>query len=652
MNKVVLSILTVFVLCFSAVAQQDQVLLTVDGTPVYASEFSRVYKKNLELVQDERQKTVDGYLDLFIDYKLKVKEAQAQGLDKKQTYLREFEKYQEQLSRYYIYEDNVTSDLVREAYERGQEEIEARHLLILTSYSDSPADTLAAYNKIKKLREQALNGADFTTLVKENSEEPNASESGGQLGYFSVFSLVYPFETAAYNTPEGEISEIVRTRFGYHIIKVTGRRAREPKRTVSHIMISDRNDNTRTFDPEERINEIYQLLQQGQSFEELAKQYSEDKGSANQGGQLRPVAKGEITAEVFDQKIFSLTEEGEVTKPFKSSVGWHIARLDKINDNPSFEDEEDMLTRRVKDGTRSKIVTAAVKNQIMDKYGFKMGAPYLEYFKTFVTEDLKRGRWKYEPIPENENSVMFTIGDRPIYFEDFALYLSKNQMPRQSFSTVGEALVTIYDTFETETLKSYYKDKLEDEDPEYAAVISEYRDGLLIFDLMQKNVWNKAKMDTTAAKAFYEASKEKYKWNTRVDAIIVNASEKSYAEQARTLLMEGASVDAIKKALNTNEQVNVILSAGTFEEDSKALPQNLELNVGVSETLQQENRYSVVKVNEVIPPSIKSYDEVRGKVMTEYQQYLEEQLMDELREKYTVDVNKKTLKKLKKELEQ
>ncbi|MAK35446.1 MAG: peptidylprolyl isomerase, partial [Flavobacteriaceae bacterium] len=191
MNKTILYLLAFMAVSFSAIAQNSkkEVLLTIDDDPIYASEFKRVYKKNLELVQDERQKTVEGYLDLFIDYKLKVKEAYSQGLHKKQGYLKEFEKYQEQLSRYYIYEDNVTSDLALEAYERGKEEIKASHLLIMTSFSDSPADTLKAYKKIDQLRARALAGEDFTTLVKENSEEPNADKSEGNLGYFSVFSL-------------------------------------------------------------------------------------------------------------------------------------------------------------------------------------------------------------------------------------------------------------------------------------------------------------------------------------------------------------------------------------------------------------------------------------------------------------------------------
>ncbi|QIE58908.1 peptidylprolyl isomerase [Rasiella rasia] len=652
MNRSITFIIMLFITTMAATAQEkSDVLLTLDGNPVYASEFKRVYQKNLELVQDERQKTVEGYLDLFIDYKLKVQEAYAQELDKKPGYIKEFEKYQEQLSRYYIYEDNATTDLAKEAYERGKEEIKASHILIKSSYADSPADTLKAYQKASKIRDRALNGENFEALAKETSEEPNADKTGGNLNYFSVFSLVYPFETVAYNTPVGSVSEIVRTRFGYHIIKVHDRRERAPQRTISHIMISDRADDARTFDPEERINNIYQLLQQGQTFEDLAKQYSEDTGSSTNGGMLRPFGKGEIKAKKFDSIAFGIEKVGEVTKPFKSMVGWHIVRLDKIHTISSFEEEKETMEKRVQNGARAKIVTAEVTNDIMKKYGFERGAPFLEYFKTYLNDDVLKRRWKYVPIPETDNTLLFTIGDRQVYRAQFAKYIGNMQRKtKRNFGSLGDAIVYWYNQFETETIKQYYKDRLEDEDPEYAGVITEYRDGLLIFDLMQTNVWNKAKKDTIGAQQFYEANKDQYKWGKRVDAVIVNTNEKSYAKKAKQLLGKGKSGDAIKSALNTDEAINVIISEGKFEEGAKELPKNFKMKMGVSETFQEESRYTIVKVLEVIPETTKEFDDVRGRVMTQYQQKLEEELMTELRSKYKIDVNKEILNKLKKEL--
>ena len=649
------ALLFIFFLVSTIVIGQKKkdILLTIDGAPVYASEFERVYKKNLDLVQDENQKTVDGYLDLFIDYKLKVTEAYAQELDKKRLYINELANYQEQLSRFYIYEDNATQDLAKEAYNRGLEEISANHILVLSKYTDTPADTLKAYKKIEQLRQRALKGEDFETLAKNNSEEPNASETAGNLGYFTVFSMVYPFETAAYNTKVGDISNIVRTQYGYHIIKVNDRRVREPKRTISHIMVYDKEDETRTFDPKERIDEIYQLLQQGIKFEELAKQYSDDKGSATTGGTLRPFGKNELRSKLFEENVFEIKKEGDITKPFKSEIGWHIARLDKIHEHSSFEKEKEQLEKRVKDGDRSKVVIANVKNKIKDKYGFKMGAPYLDFFRNYVNDSIIRGKWSYRPVGEKGGTVMFTIGGKESKtFNDFAEYLplSKNRMLR--FTTIDEALTTYYDNFERDALKEYYRNALEDEDEEYAAIISEYRDGLLIFDLMRENIWNKAKNDSVGLQNYFEKNKESYNWEERVHAIIINATNKENAAQARQLLNEGKDAGQIKSQMNEATNVKVIATTGKFELDNNALPEGFKKEEGISETYVNGNTYTIVNVLEILPPTKKSFEEIKGKVLSNYQEIVEDAWMQDLRDRYTVDLNKKTLKKLKKNLDQ
>jgi peptidyl-prolyl cis-trans isomerase SurA len=632
--------------------KKKNVLLTIDETPVYASEFERVYKKNLDLVQDENQKTVDGYLDLFIDYKLKVTEAYAQQLHEKPVYKNELGDYQEQLSRFYIYEDNATTDLAKEAYERGLEEINANHILVLAKYTDSPADTLKAYRKIEKLRQRALQGEDFETLAKNNSEEPNASETAGDLGYFTVFSMVYPFETAAYTTKKGKISDIVRTQFGYHIIKVNDRRTREPKRTVSHIMVYDKEDETRTFDPKERIEEIYQLLEQGEEFEALAKQYSDDKGSATTGGTLRPFGKGELRSKLFEAEVFDIKKEGNVTKPFKSEVGWHIARLDKIHTTTSFEEEKEQLEKKVKSGDRSKVVTAAVTNNIKAKYGFKMGAPYRDYFNEYLNDSILKGTWNYKGLPAQDDKVLFTIGGKQSKtFNDFAAYIGSKQSPRLRYGSVDEALVGFYESFEREALKKYYQNELEKEDESYAAIINEYRDGLLIFDLMKENIWNKAKTDSIGLQEYFKKNKEDYQWEERVDAIVINATSKENAEQAKELLEQGKDAGEIKKALNNSKEVKVITTAGKFELDNKALPENFIKKEGISQIYVNGNTFTVVEVLEIIPPSPKTFEEIKGRVLSDYQVKVEQEWMENLRNKYEVTLHKRTLKKLKKTLE-
>lgn len=640
------------VMVSATVLGQDkkEVLLTIDGSPVYVSEFKRVYNKNLDLVQDESQKSVAGYLDLFVDYKLKSAEAYAQHLDETPEYKREFRKYQEQLSRNYIFENKVTEDLAREAYERGKEEINAEHILIRVGYDAVPQDTLKAYNKIKEIQEKAVNGDDFEVLAKQYSEEPGAKERAGKLGYFSVFSMVYPFETGAYKTKEGEISDIIRTQFGYHIIKVLDRKEREPKISVSHIMISD-NANARTFDPEERINEVYAMLQQGKSFESLAKQYSDDKNSAIKGGKLSPFTKGDLKSEAFENKAYSLEKLGDISKPIKSEFGWHIIRLDKKYSNPTFEDEKERLEKRVKDGSRSKIVTIAVNKKIKEKYGFTQKNDCMSFFNDFVTDDVLNRRWKYDTLSPAQDKILFTIGAKDVMYNDFAEYISERQRRIKLSENKYKVINDMYDEFETQALKDYFREVLEQENEEYAAVISEYRDGLLIFDLMDKNIWKKAKTDSVGLQKFYEAHKQNYQWEKRFDTDIISATSEEKAEEAKKLFTEGKTGEEIKTKLNTDDTINVILTTGIFEEDERELPKGFKGKKGVSEIYNQNDSHIVVNVKSIVPAGIKPLEEARGSALSDYQTYLEKNWIEQLHKKYKVIINKKALKEIKKELE-
>lgn len=374
-----LFLVTVFLSSAVFAQKKKDVLLEINGEPVYTTEFKRVYLKNLDLVQQQSQKDIDGYLDLFIDYKLKITEAKAQKLHQNQAYITELEKYRDQLSRNYLAENRLNSELAKEAYERGKEEIDASHILLMLRNDARPKDTLEAYNKIMAIREKAINGEDFAKLARENSEEPNAIDTEGHLGYFSAMRMVYPFETAAYNTKVGEISDVVRSSFGYHIIKVHDRREIAPKIEVSHIMISDK-QGARDFNPEERINEVYKLYKQGRSFEELAKEYSDDGPTARNGGSLKAFRKGELRAPEFERVAYELKNPGDVSEPFKTDFGWHIVRLDAVLKPQTFEEQKDELEKKVAGGDRAKTIVTTINKNIKEKYKFKHQTDYLPFF--------------------------------------------------------------------------------------------------------------------------------------------------------------------------------------------------------------------------------------------------------------------------------
>lgn len=651
MKKIFSLCLIAFPIIFGWAQNKKDILMYVNEQPIYAQEFKRVYKKNLDLVQDESQKDVDSYLNLFIDYKLKVAEAKAQGLDQEESYLKELAQYRDQLSRNYLFEDKIIEDLVKEAYERGKYDIEASHILVMVDPDAPPADTLTAYNKIKEVHEKAIKGADFESLARQYSEEPNAKGTSGYLGYFSVFSMVYPFETAAYNTPKGEISDIVRTRFGYHIIKVHDRREKLNRIQVSHIMISDKKGD-RNFNAEERAKEITAMIKQGKNFEDLAREFSDDKPSAVEGGRLNPFAKGELRSPEFEDAAYKLTEKGQISEPVKTDFGWHIIRLDQKLPEETFESQKEVLEKRVMQGDRSKVVSFTVTKKIKDKYGFQSGEPFMPFFQEYVPDTaIARRKWVMEPIAEKDDKFLFRIGNKSYKFSDFAKFLEVKQKTMRPFPSREAILSNLYDEFEIETVKDYFKEKLEKENPDYAAILNEYRDGLLIFDVMDRNIWTKAQQDTLGLQAYFEKIKHNYRWNERVEGTIFSATSQEQAQRVKKMLEEGKTPEEIRKTLNEGETVNVILSNGAFEATHPTLPENFEFKKGISDIYTTDNgSYTVVLVNEVLPESPKTLDDVRGIVISQYQQQLEKEWLDYLHQNYDVKVRKRMLRKLRREL--
>lgn len=309
------------------------------------------------------------------------------------------------------------------------------------------------------------------------------------------------------------------------------------------------------------------------------------------------------------------------------------------------------MQQKVKGGLRSKIVSSALNEKIKEKYTYKKVNDYLPFFDTYVTDSILKRKWRYDTIPSSMDKVLFTIGNKELRYNDFAVFLNDRQKQGSSFRQKKSLLSSFYDEFETAELKTYFKENLEFENEEYAATINEYRSGLLIFDVMNKNIWRKAKNDSIGLKEFYDNKKEKYLWKERVEAVIYSATNNSTADQIVELLQAGKSVEDIKTQLNTNDKVNVIISEGIFEKGKRELPEVFVFKTGISKVYQKNSDYVVVNVKEVIPVGVKELNVIKGKVMSDYQDFLETKWMEELRAKYKVEINKRALKKIKKEFD-
>lgn len=650
MKKVFLGLLLAFSFVSHAQNSSKEVLFTIDDKPYFTDEFERVYKKNLDLVKDESQKDLNKYLELFVGYKLKVNKANKIGLQNVVQYQNEFKSYRSQLSKNYTSDSKVTSALIKEGHDRLQKEIKASHILIMVDENAAPQDTLIAYKKIQEIRQRAIAGEDFGKLAQELSEDPSAKENLGDLGYFSSFRMVYAFETAAYKTEKGQVSIPVRTRFGYHIIKVNDVRKNRGEVAVAHIMLMTNKEGVVAESVKNNINDIYKKIQQGEKFEELARQFSQDKSSGSKGGVLNKFGSGQLSSPEFENVAFSLTKDNPLSAPFQSQFGWHIVKL--IDNFPikSLEESKSELENKIGKDDRSRLITNSLTEKLRKKYKVKRDDKMFTALSNLVTNDFYDGKWD---VPENSKDytgALITIENKKYSGDQFLNYVKSQQKSGTATKPVAKLVAVLYSQYVDEQLNNYYNDNLEVEFPEFAAVVEEYRDGLLLFDLMEKEIWERSKTDTIGLKAFYETQKDKHKWKTRLDVTTASSTKQDVAKKALAMMKSGKTAQAIKDKLNTKEVVAVMISESVLEIGSDALPKDVKPVVGLSEVIKQGEYYFAVNVKKVLPESVKSFEECKGKIVNDYQQYLEQNWVNELKKEFQVNVNQNVFEKVKNKL--
>jgi len=631
-----------FIFFTNAQIKNDDVLFTVGDAPVLASEFLRVYNKNLDLVKDESQKDTDEYLKLFINYKLKLAEARALGFHKKPQYIRELNGYKKQLAKNYLTDHEVTDALVKEAYERISYDIKAKHILIRLN---SQKDTLATYNRLLKLRERFLN-EDFDSLKKEIHNGNTVLVE--DLGYFSGFKMVYDFESTAFNTNVGEVSMPFRTQFGYHIVRVFDKRKSRGEVTVGHIMISNNQKDT-LVKPEERIQEIYKLIQQGENFESLAKQFSDDKSSAKKGGKLAPFTGGQLSSAAFEDVAFSLNEIGEVSKPFKSDYGWHIIKLYNKKPIASFEDMKYGLENKVRLDARSKLINTSLQNKLKKRYNIPRINPARSYFVSILSDDYYNRTWK---IPSDivKEKALLKIGDTILTYNNFATFLYKRQKAVNKKQYFQDIVDINYEAFINTNVLVYHEQNLENENIEFAQILNEYREGLLLFDLMETKIWNAVKKDTIGIQNYYHANKDKYKWEQRIDAIVATSAKEKDIKEVQQMLKKGNKIEDIKNKLNQKNTQKVIFTSGVMTAAHRALPKAINFMEGISKIYFYNDAFHIIKVNKVLPETIKTLEEVKGVVISDYQNLVEKNWLKELEGKYEVKINQDVLAKVKSQI--
>jgi len=645
MKKIVFGILT-FVFSV-AYGQKDQVILKVNGEKITKSEFLQIYLKNNPNPKYD-QASMDEYMDLFKKFKLKVTEAEALGYDTIPKLKREFEGYKRQLAIPYLIDSAQNDSLVREAYFRTVNEVRCSHILVKIDPSATPADTLAAYNRILALKSRIDKGEDFASVarMKNGSDDPSAANNGGDLGYFTAFQMVYPFEDMAYKTAVGSVSAPFRTRFGYHILKTTGLRPSRGSIKTAHLMISvakDADQETKE-NAQKKVDEIYQKLKDGAKWEEMVAMYSDDPGTSKKGGELPVFGSGTTQRMVpeFEEAAFALKADGEFSAPLKTSYGYHIIKRIERKDVASFESLKKELQTKVNKDERSKKTQNSFVGKLKAKYNYIAGPKdNLVWFEENLDSTYFMGKWKASGLKSNK--TLFTLNGVSFGQQEFARYLEKNYRALKK----DEAKITVssqYVNWEKAAILDYEERLLPSKYPDYKALINEYHDGILLYEVMSDKVWNKAVKDTSGLRAYFLSNRDKYMWPARLEAIVYECLNLGIANEVASMILNDTinSKHVIEK-VNKDSELNLKVKMNKFDPETTPFLKGKSLTMGVNKTYEYDGKLYVVKVTNVLPVMRKEFSEAKGSATSDYQNFLEKNWLDSLTMKYKVKVNKKVL---------
>lgn len=641
-----------FVLGNTALAQgDDPVIMTIDDKDITKSEFLQIYLKNNNDPKYDKA-SLDAYMELFKKFKLKVAEAEDLGYDTVPKLLKELNGYTKQLALPYLVDSTKIEELVKEAYYRTQNEVRASHILIRVTPSASPEDTLKAYKKIMSLRDRVVKGEEFAKVASgpNGSEDPSATSNAGDLGYFTAFQMVYPFEDKAYNTKVGEVSMPFRTRFGYHIIYVQDKRPARGSIETAHIFISAReNEGGETIDAaSKKAEEIYQLLEDGGNFEELVKKYSDDPSSVNKDGKLPPFGTGTTTRMLtaYEDAAFEIPNDGGYSKPVQTDYGFHIIKRIKRHAVPPFEDMQDNLESRVSKDERSKQTQASFVNKLKKEYGFKdKSAKGSKWFYNNLDSTFFTGN--FSPAQIKKDKPMFILEKKKFTQRDFAAHLQSNYRGLRKSSEIKGMVDDQYEEWEKKTILGYEESKLADKYPAYKALVTEYHDGILLYEIMSDMVWNKAMKDTTGLKEFHAKNSSKYTWNKRFDADVFECNTKEIADDIHTMITaEGGDtlkISAIVEKINKDSELNTRHRNNKFDVEKTNYIENQNLKKGVNPVYKFNDKFYVVRLADILAPAEKEFSEAKGAVTSDYQNYLEAKWLEELSTKHKIVVNTEVL---------
>ncbi|WP_041779212.1 peptidylprolyl isomerase [Belliella baltica] len=619
-------------------------LLTIGNEEVFADEFLHILSKNRGFQNKESKISESEFeetFDLFVNFKLKVKEAENEGLAEVDEFQKEFSMFKEDLIRPFLIKNSLQEGELMKAYNRMQEVVKASHILLQFPSNANEADSIAVFRMAEKLKSRSEEGADFNELALEYSDDPSALENKGSLGYFTALQMVHQFEDAAYTLQTGQISDPILTGYGYHIIKLEDRKPNPGEIRVSHILVrTPANDPVSEERALRKVQDIYTELQKSESvWEDVCKMYSEDMGTKNTGGLLPWISIGSVIPE-FERTAFNLVEIGEISPPVKTPYGYHIIRLEEKKPLASFEEMEEVIKSKTLRDSRSTLIQSQVIAIQKSRYSFEENDSLL---------DTLSGTFKVN----SKNDAFELIQNKPWIDEMIVKIRGEERSVRDlmDFMNNSDQIVRIgnsdyftswYNKFVEVSLNEAEEQDLEANNKEYQLILKEYRDGILLFSLMNQKVWQKALEDSIGQIEFYEKNKEKYQWQERVEALIIKMGKENKTANVRKFLADKKYQSNLETRLDNtflnDDPLAFTVENNIFEMDSHPILSRAIPNKAFQEVSLEGKTYFIL-LGRIIPAGQKKFEETRGKVIQDYQEFLDKSLISSLKNNYIIRVN-------------
>ncbi|OOG69311.1 peptidylprolyl isomerase [Algoriphagus sp. A40] len=627
-----------------ATAQDSsEALLTVGGTPVDKDELVYLISKgksNDTQVSGVSREEFEENLDLFINYKLKVREAEALGLDKSEEFSREFNSFKETLIYPYLIKNSLEEGELRKAYSRMQEVVRASHILFQFPPNASTEDSLIVLKMALKVKGEIENGGNINELAVLYSDDPSAKINKGDLGYFTSLQMVQPFEDAAYTLQPGQVSDPVLTNFGYHIIKVQDRQPNPGQVRVSHILVRfDAEDPTQEENARRKISDIYAEIQKENTvWEDIVKTFSEDPATSQRGGLLPWFGIGSMIPE-FEMAAFSLTETGEVSPPLKSQYGYHILRLEEKKPIDSFEDMEENIRSKILRDSRSGMIQSQVVAIQKARYGFEEDEASVNNLSQVLNPVAKADFSSPLASKSLGKSPLFKLQGKTYLASDLSTFMESEEV---SPKINGGTFDIWYERFVAETLSKTEEKDLEANNKEYQMLLKEYRDGILLFSLMNQEVWEKGIQDSLGQVEFFRKNIDQYQWKNRLEAFVVKVLDTSQLENARNAIQgKGYNEPMIREfeaAYKANSTLAFQTESGLFEYADHPVLSQIDTQLAYQE-IQVDGILYLVVTGQKLPAEPRKFEESRGLVIRDYQEYLDKTLIESLKSKYPIQIN-------------